>query len=48
MLFLARLRLPDMNEMGLAAAFDAHFASHPTGVIKPDRDALEYAAEEYY
>ena len=31
-----------MNDMGLAAVFDHHFASHLTGKIKPDEDAFHH------
>ena len=31
-----------MTEMGLAEAFDFHFASHLTGKIKPDTEAFEH------
>ena len=34
-----------VNDMGLGAAFDSHFASHLTGRIKPDSDAFEHVVD---
>lgn len=34
-----------MHEMGLAEAFDYHFASHLTGKIKPDEHAFRHVLE---
>jgi FMN phosphatase YigB (HAD superfamily) len=34
-----------MGEMGLAGAFDRHFASHLTGRIKPDEDAFRHVTD---
>ena len=33
------------GDMALGALFDAHFVSHLTGFIKPDRDAFEHVVE---
>lgn len=30
-----------LNEMGLASAFDHHFASHELGALKPDREVFD-------
>lgn len=34
-----------LDEMGLRGAFDAHFASHLTGKIKPDHEAFQHAID---
>jgi putative hydrolase of the HAD superfamily len=34
-----------VDDMGLGAAFDSHFASHLTGRIKPDPDAFEHVVD---
>jgi glucose-1-phosphatase len=33
------------GEMGLGSAFDRHFVSHLTGLIKPDSDAFDHVAK---
>jgi HAD superfamily hydrolase (TIGR01509 family) len=33
------------GEMGLSSAFDRHFVSHLTGLIKPDSDAFDHVAK---
>ena len=34
-----------LDQLGLRGVFDAHFASHLTGKIKPDPDAFQHAIE---
>lgn len=35
-----------LAELGLHAAFDAHFASHLTGKIKPDAEAFQHVVDQ--